>query len=108
MNKSEGKLTHCLNDDRLKAEFRMVGVEKPGAYHLRIELRAVVEGGFSLSVANRTSVEVKSPDKFQPMTGFNSCTGILIVIYKEFENMRWELIREAALTLRNCIQLLNA
>jgi hypothetical protein len=49
----------------------------------------------------------KSPDEFEIMKGFNGCSGMLMVLCQVFENMRWELMREAALILRNCIQVLE-
>lgn len=50
---------------------------------------------------------VHSPEELKPMSGFNGCTGMLMVLHTVFEKTRWELLHEAANLLNNCIQLVG-
>lgn len=51
---------------------------------------------------------VHDPEQLKSMTGFNGCSGMLMVLRTIFEKTRWELLHEAALLLDNCIKLLGA
>ncbi|ESZ95488.1 hypothetical protein SBOR_4142 [Sclerotinia borealis F-4128] len=50
---------------------------------------------------------VDDPAKLIFLTGFNKCTGLLMVLRTLFKNTRWELLHEAALLLTNCIDLVG-
>jgi hypothetical protein len=50
---------------------------------------------------------VHDPEKLKSTRGFNGCSGMLMVLRTVFEKTRWELLREAAVLLDNCIKLLN-
>lgn len=49
---------------------------------------------------------VRKPDDLKLVSGFNGCTGMLMVLRTVFEKTRWELLHEAANLLNNCIVLL--
>ncbi|PVH74930.1 hypothetical protein DL98DRAFT_499132 [Cadophora sp. DSE1049] len=51
---------------------------------------------------------VRSPDELKEMRGFNSCSGMLMVLRTVFEKTRWELLHEAAVLLNNCIRLISS
>lgn len=50
---------------------------------------------------------VDSPEELKNLSGFNACSGMLMVLKVTFEKTRWELLHEAALLLTNCISLVG-
>ncbi|PFH59520.1 hypothetical protein XA68_12223 [Ophiocordyceps unilateralis] len=50
---------------------------------------------------------VASPSELQGLRGVNENTALLVVLRESFEKSRWDLLREAAQLLRNCL-VLNA
>ena len=50
---------------------------------------------------------VVSPDDLEHVSDRNSCIGMLLVLRRMFQKCRWELIREAARLLENCIEMLK-
>ncbi|QSZ33518.1 hypothetical protein DSL72_005086 [Monilinia vaccinii-corymbosi] len=50
---------------------------------------------------------VDNPEELKKLTGFNGCTGLLMVLRHVFEKTRWELLSEAAFLLGNCINLVG-
>lgn len=50
---------------------------------------------------------VQAPQDLGTMTGRNACLGLLYVLQKKFNKCRWQLLREAATLLGNCIDKLR-
>lgn len=50
---------------------------------------------------------VRSPEDLEHIRDRNSCIGMLLVLHRMFSKCRWELIREAAKLLENCIEMLK-
>lgn len=52
-----------------------------------------------------TAGSVKSPEELGPMSGKNTCLGLLLTLQRMFADCRWELLSEASRLLNNCVRI---
>ncbi|CAG8979094.1 hypothetical protein HYALB_00000224 [Hymenoscyphus albidus] len=72
----------------------------PAAYDFEAQVR-------DMRAYLRKFGSVDSPEELKNLSGFNACSGMLMVLRTTFEKTRWELLHEAALLLTNCISLVG-